>query len=183
MAADGQRSLVAHECSRGVAWDGAANRRRSARLLVALGLAVAPAGPLDAPVGGLLLGFGLLLVIALLAQLRRPRLAYRDGHLLAWMRSGPPIRVPIECVECFWLGQTSSLLPGKRHERTETAALVIRIADSAAEWRHQEVKAQLGTWCDGYVTIRGTWCEPLNIPLVNRLNERLAEVSRPAQRK
>jgi hypothetical protein len=32
------------------------------------------------------------------------------------------------------------------------------------------------------VTIRGTWCEPLSVGLVNRLNQRLAEVSRAASR-
>jgi hypothetical protein len=55
--------------------------------------------------------------------------------------------------------------------------LVIRIAESAADWQHVEVKPQLGSWCGGYVTVRGTWCEPLSISLVNRLNQRLAEVT------
>ncbi len=116
-------------------------------------------------------------IALLLLELRRPRMAYRQGELLLWLRGARPIRVPIEVVECFWLGQAPSLLPGKRHEHTETAAIVIRIAERAAEWRHQEVKPQLGSWCEGYVTIRGTWCEPLSIDVVNRLNRRLAEVT------
>jgi hypothetical protein len=131
-------------------------------------------------VGGVLAALGALLILALAVQLRRPRLAYADGRLLVWLRSGPPIRVPIECVECFLLGQAPSMLPGKRHRRTEAAALVIRIAESAADWQHVEVKPQLGSWCEGYITIRGTWCEPLGIPLVNRLNRRLAEVTAAA---
>jgi hypothetical protein len=122
------------------------------------------------------LGFGTVLL--LLGQLRQPRLAYFQNHLLVALRSGPPLRVPIEVVECFWLGQTPSLLPLKRHERTETSAVVIRLAESAAEWRQRDVKPQLGKWCEGYITIRGTWCEPLSIELVNRLNQRLAEVTR-----
>ncbi len=122
------------------------------------------------------------LVLALLWQLRQPRLAYAEGHLLVWLRAGGPIRVPVEAVECFWLSQAPSLLPGKRHARTETAAVVIRIADRATEWRQQEVKPQLGKWCEGYITIRGTWCEPLSVPLIERLNQRLAEVSRAASR-
>jgi hypothetical protein len=133
-------------------------------------------------VGAVSLLLGLWLIAALAIQLRRPRLAYRDGYLQVWLRAGRPIEVPIEVVECFWLGQAPSLLPGKRHERTETASIVIRIADHATEWRHQEVKPQLGSWCEGYVTIRGTWCEPLSIPLVNRLNERLANITRAATR-
>jgi hypothetical protein len=38
------------------------------------------------------------------------------------------------------------------------------------------VKPSLGTWCGGYVTIRGTWCEPLQPDLIRRLNRRLKEV-------
>ena len=129
----------------------------------------------------LLLASGALL-LALLRQLRQPRLAYADAHLLVYLRSGAPFRVPVEAVECFWLGQAPSLLPGKRHAHTETAAVVIRIADRATEWRQQEVKPQLGLWCEGYLTIRGTWCEPLSLELVQRLNQRLAEVSRAASR-
>jgi hypothetical protein len=128
-------------------------------------------------IGGVLLAIALLAVAALASQLRQPRLAYQSGELLIWLRGGAPFRVPIEVVECFWLGQGASMLPGKRHENTEAATIVIRISDKAAEWRHREVKPQLGMWCEGYVTIRGTWCEPLSIDLVNRLNLRLAEVT------
>jgi hypothetical protein len=39
------------------------------------------------------------------------------------------------------------------------------------------VKPALGAWCDSYVTIRGTWCEPLNGELIRRLNRRLREVT------
>jgi hypothetical protein len=88
--------------------------------------------------------------------------------------------VPIDVVECFWLGQAPGLLPLERHKHVETAAVVIRIAERASQWHHQEVKPQLGAWCDGYITIRGTWCEPLGVPLINRLNQRLAEVTRAA---
>ena len=152
--------------------------------LLALVGAVLLAGWIGAPpswlraTGGVLLAAGAAAVLALAWHLRQPRLAYDDGHLLVWLRSGQPIRVPIEAVECFWLGQAPSFLPGKRHEQTETAALVIRIAERAVEWRQQLVKPQLGKWCEGYVTIRGTWCEPLGIDLVNRLNQRLADLTR-----
>lgn len=132
--------------------------------------------------GAVLLAMVCVTILALVGYMRKPRLAYCDHHLLVWLRSGPPIRLPIDVVECFWLGQAPSLLPGKRHARTEASAVVIRIADRAAEWRQQDVKPQLGKWCEGYVTIRGTWCEPLSVELVNRLNRRLAEVTRAASR-
>ena len=63
-------------------------------------------------------------------------------------------------------------------QQTETAAVVIRLAESASAWSHREVKPALGKWCEGYITIRGTWCERLDIAKVNRLNQRLAEVQR-----
>jgi hypothetical protein len=128
--------------------------------------------------GVVLLAISLSIVAVLVWQSRRPRLAYRDRHLLVWLRSGAPISVPIEVVECFWLGQAPTMLPGKRNERAEASAVVIRIAESATEWHHHDVDARLGKWCEGYITIRGTWCEPLNVDVVQRLNQRLADVSR-----
>ncbi len=151
-----------------------------AGLLMVTGLPDRTPAPWVRALGLVLLSAGTLMVVLLLVQLRRPRLAYRDGELLVWLKQGAPQRVPIESVECFLLGQTPSLLPGKKHEKTETASLVIRLAEAATEWHHQEVKPQLGAWCSGYITIRGTWCEPLSVNLVNRLNQRLAEVTRAA---
>jgi hypothetical protein len=84
--------------------------------------------------------------------------------------------VPIELVECFLLGQGPTWLPGKKYAKTETVTLVVRLAERAVEWSHRSTHPMLGTWCDGYITIRGTWCEPLSLDLVNRLNQRLAEV-------
>jgi hypothetical protein len=127
-------------------------------------------------VGGLMLAGALALIAALAWNIRKPRLAYQDGELLLWLRSGPPIRVPVDIVECFLLGQAPSMLPDSERRNSETSALVLRVADKASDWHRQEVKPQLGKWCEGYITIRGTWCEPLSIALVNRLNARLAEI-------
>jgi len=146
-------------------------------LAMAIGLPGRPPAAWVRVIGAILAVAGGIVVLLLLLQLRKPRLAFAQGHLLVTLRSGPPIRVPIQVVECFWLGQSESMLPTRRHANTETAAVVVRIADAAAEWHHQDVKPQLGKWCEGYITIRGTWCEPLNIGVVNRLNQRLSEVT------
>lgn len=127
--------------------------------------------------GGLLAACGLLALVTLAVQLRQPRLVYRDGFLYVRLRPGSPIRVPIEIVEGFLLGQGPSQLPGRRYRNSETRTLVIRLAESAEEWAKVEgIPPLLGKWCGGYITIQGTWCEPLDVPLVNRLNARLAEV-------
>jgi hypothetical protein len=128
-------------------------------------------------IGGMLLAVSLAVVAALAWHIRRPRLAYRDRQVLVWLRPGGPIRVPLEVVECFLLGQTSSFLPGGDERNVETSALIMRLAQKAEDWQHLDVKPQLGAWCQGQVIIRGTWCEPLSVPLVNRLNQRLYDVS------
>lgn len=136
-------------------------------------------GTLGRIVGSVMAAAGGSLVLLLAWQMRTPRLAYDEtGHLLVYLRSGGPFRVPLEIVECFLLGQAPTLLPGKQQERAETAAVVIKLSETAEAWRHQDVKPALGKWCEGYITIRGTWCEPLNVKLINRLNAQLAEASR-----
>jgi hypothetical protein len=147
-------------------------------VLVALGasLLLAVDHDLARLLGALALALGGVLLVLLGWQLRQPRLAYDRGELLFYLRTGGPIRAPIEVVECFLLGQAETMLAGKQHERSEARAVVAKLSDKAEEWSHLSVKPALGKWCDGYVTIRGTWCEPLDIGVINRLNRRLAEV-------
>lgn len=111
--------------------------------------------------------------------LRTPRLAYVPGHLLVYLRGLRPIRVPIGCVECFFLGQAPGLL-GQRQE-VRSSAVVVRLAESATEWKQIPVATPLGTWRDGYIIIRGTWCEPLDASRVNRMNHDLAQAKRKLQ--
>ena len=56
--------------------------------------------------------------------------------------------------------------------------VVIRLAELPQDWADVPgIKPALGKWCGGYITIRGTWPEPLKcFHLVNGLNRRLAEV-------
>ncbi len=140
-------------------------------------LAPAPTGWMLA-VGWSLAGAGCFVLLVLASQLRQPRLAYHDGALLVHLRSGQPLAVPIDLVEAFLIGQGPAMLPGRRNVRKETRLLTVRLAERAQEWSNVEVKPALGKWCGGYITIRGTWCEPLSVALVNRLNARLAEVQR-----
>lgn len=126
---------------------------------------------------------GLIAELAWLArQASRPRLAYCEGTLLVYLRGNQPIRVPIDIVECFFLGQGASLLPrpleGKQGEGAETATVIIRLAESAKEWTHRDVQSSLGHWCEGYITIRGTWCEPLHGDLIASLNQKLIAAHR-----
>lgn len=123
-----------------------------------------------------LIGVGGLLALGLLGQFRRPRIAYRDGDVLFHLRAGAPIAVPSEIVEAFFIGQGPAYLPRTHGPDAEAVNLVARLSQKAPEWMHVAVKPALGHWCEGYVTIRGTWCEPLTGEVIRRLNARLREL-------
>lgn len=121
---------------------------------------------------------GMLLVFVVAKQLLRPRVGYAAGHVLFYLRAGRPIAVPVQVVEAFFLGQGPAYLPGTPQDSQETVNLVARMSQKAEDWQRLEVKPALGKWCEGYVSIRGTWCEPLTNDVIRRLNRRLSEVSR-----
>jgi hypothetical protein len=126
--------------------------------------------------GAVLVVMGFGIIVMLLRQLRRPRIAYRDGQVLFYLRSGSPIAVPASIVEAFFLGQGAAMLPGGRQVKHQSVNLVARLSQREIEWARRDVKPALGQWCEGYLTVRGTWCEPLRGNLIRRLNHRLAEV-------
>lgn len=113
---------------------------------------------------------------------RRPRLAYLHGELIVYLGGWRPIHVPIDVVECFFLGQGATGLPkaavGDDESRVATKTIVVRLAEAAHEWKHRAVRPSLGLWCENYITILGTWCEPISGEVVMRLNRRLIEVQR-----
>jgi hypothetical protein len=127
--------------------------------------------------GGVLIAAGLL-AASLVWMMFTPRLAYEDGWLLVYLSSTVPERVPIDHVECFFLGQAASLMPREAGSAAKTRAVVVRLAEAARDYQFRSVRPSLGQWCDGYITIRGTWCEPIDSHLMRRLNERLLEIQR-----
>jgi hypothetical protein len=126
----------------------------------------------------LLGGVPLWMIGELLYALRQPRIGYHAGNLLVYLEPTRPTRVPIEIVECFFLGQGGSELPKLQGREPETQNVIVRLAESAQDWKHRDVKPAFGHWCEGYITIRGSWCEPINEGLMKRLNQRLVAVQR-----
>ena len=124
----------------------------------------------------------IVMLVGLLQQLFRPRIAYRDGYVLFYLQARGPIAVPVQMVEAFFLGQGPAYRSAAALSKAETVNLVARLSQRATEWAQLDVKPALGRWCDGYVTIRGTWCEPLTGELIRRLNRRLSEVSRLSEK-
>jgi hypothetical protein len=125
---------------------------------------------------------GTLMTAAVVNQLRRPRVGYSEGHVQFYLRSGPPLSVPVAIVEAFFLGQGPANLPITNSQESESVNLIARLSEREAEWAHREVKPALGHWCNSYVTIRGTWCEPLSHEVVRFLNRRLHEITRGQDR-
>ncbi len=116
--------------------------------------------------------------LIMIVMTRIPRLAYQDGQVLVYLQSGAPFRVPADKVECFFLGQTDSRMPGGGSQSPETASIVVRLAENAPQFHQRQVNQALGQWCGGYITIRGTYCERIHGELLRRLNARLTAVHR-----
>jgi hypothetical protein len=127
-------------------------------------------------VGAALLTPAVAALVTIAFQLTRPRIAYRDGTVLFNLRAGAPIGVPVAMVEAFFLGQGQANLPGDYQGQQKTVNLVARLARRRKEWAQRDVRPAFGNWSDSYVTIRGTWCEPLDPQVVRRLNRRLKDV-------
>jgi hypothetical protein len=149
----------------------------SATVLALLGLGAEPAWPWFAA-AGLLTLFAAIVVLLLWRTLRRPRVAYDAGEVLLYFDATEPARVPVEAVECFFLGQAGGLIPDAQGREAEVRTVIVRLAEAATDWHHRDLKPDLGHWCEGYITIRGTWCEPITPDLMKQLNSRLVQVHR-----
>lgn len=122
-------------------------------------------------------------VVLLIRHVCQPRVAYQQGELLLFLRTRRPIHVPVSVVECFFLGQTDTMLATTTKEESgeelvKTRSIVVRLAEAAIDWHQRDVRPELGRWCDGYITIRGTWCEPMGPVLVKKMNSQLATIHR-----
>ncbi|MEZ6073349.1 MAG: hypothetical protein R3C10_24515 [Pirellulales bacterium] len=125
--------------------------------------------------------FGLMLVAGALHGMLRPRIM-RQGKVVR-VATGPlrSVDLPLESVEGFLLGQGRVVLPLLGEQSARCHNLVMRLAERATDLQRGDVSPWLGEWADGYLTIRGTWCEPLDADLVTRLNAQLAGANRSGQ--
>jgi hypothetical protein len=108
----------------------------------------------------------------------QPRVAYQSGDVLIYAGLHQPVRVPVDVVECFFLGQAGGMIPDASGREAEVRTVIVRLAESATDWHHRDVEATFAHWCEGYITIRGTWCEPITPELMKQLNRRLADLHR-----
>ena len=125
------------------------------------------------------LTFAVVAIGSLTYLMRVPRLAYEQGYLLVYGDYLIPHRVPIDVVEFFFMGQGPSKMPWTDDDDgPETSNLVVRLAEAEKDWHQKSCRPQIGHWCDGYITLRGTWCEPLHRELIGNLNRLLVAAHR-----
>jgi hypothetical protein len=151
-------------------------------LLVGAGL-VAAAITTQQPVLRVLAGVGAAVFFAICLHalgtaaylMNTPRVAYRDGRVLVYLRPARPESLPVEAVECFFLGR-EPIEFGSRPSRVSN--IVVRVAEAQRELRSRTDATRFGEWRDGYIILSGVWCEPITPDLMKRINGRLAEVLR-----
>lgn len=133
-------------------------------------------------------GGGLLLVISCLMLLTAawvatfPRVAINESELCVYLRGLRPIRVPIDVVEVFFIGQgaVKGDDPGQPNDYKGAVAanVIVRLAEAAHDWKERDVFQPLGIWKDGYITVRGLWCENIDSDVLKAMNRRLSQIKR-----
>jgi|GEM_PF-5717193 len=147
--------------------------------LVGLGIACF-GGSWGLRVFGMLVAFCVLPVVWYGWQIySHPRLAISDRELLVYLRPNyrQPFRVPLTVVEVFFIGQgaVSGSEPGqpKEYQGAVAANVIVRLADAATDWHKRDVHLWLGVWDEGYITVRGLFCENIDHDVLKRMNKQL----------
>jgi hypothetical protein len=126
---------------------------------------------------------GIIVMAALMLWVGRlPRIAYAPHErLIELYLPGPmPYRVPLEIVECFFLGSGITQLPGQPARDVQTKNIVVRLAERAEDWHRRDLTLSIGKWCEGYITIRGLYCEPFDVETIKRLNTLIHQAQQTA---
>jgi hypothetical protein len=126
-------------------------------------------------VGVLIIAVSVLLSISIMFYAYTMRIACDGKNLLLYIQESKPVAVPLEIVECFFLGSGITAMPGSPNREIQTKNIVVRIAERATDWAHRDMPLEVGKWCEGHVTIRGLYCEPLTVDKVQELNVKLYE--------
>jgi len=150
-------------------------------LLASLRLADTPPAPLMV---GLVCAFCVLaatVMATFLAAASRARLERVGDVLRVRLALFRTQDVPLDVVECFFLGSQPLEQPGTVSEDLPThrvGTLVVRLAERAVEWHQRPTMSEWGTWKEGAIVCDGRWCEPLSADLVRSLTQRLVDAKR-----
>ena len=128
------------------------------------------------------IAFGGFVLLAL-RLLMTPRILLTDDGISVFAALvGRSIFVPIEVVEVFFMGQgaISGTEPGhpKGYQGAVAANVIVRLAEADTSWHSRNINQWFGLWSDGYITIRGLWCEDINQDLLKYMNHELVAAKR-----
>lgn len=126
--------------------------------------------------GTVLVVFGLLVLLSLGVVWCTALITLEEDALLVRLNWATAERVPVEYVECFFLGEGQTELPGSAGRTAKTRTVVVRLAEAARQYHHRPVPSWLGRWSGGYITINGAWCEPITCELLQAFNDRLRQL-------
>jgi hypothetical protein len=122
-------------------------------------------------------------VAAIAVAAGRPRLSHRGDVLRVRLMPTAVREVPLEAVECFFLGSSGLEEAGQPPPDAvsrRVTTLVMRLAERAVDWGERPSFAPWGKWEDGAVVFDGRWCEPLSVDVARRLSGWLVEAKRAA---
>jgi hypothetical protein len=131
-----------------------------------------------------LLAMAAVVITGLALAAARPRLERAGDFLRVRLSPTQVHELPLEIVECFFLG-SNSLEPQGAAPRDDVVThrvgtLVVRLAERAVAYRERPTFGPWGTWREGSIVCDGRWCEPLSAELARRLSGRLIEAKRSA---
>ena len=112
---------------------------------------------------------------------KQARIYLEDSELIVRIGPASVERLPLDAVECFFLGSQPLNHSGDPVASDEAAFRVGTIVVRVAERYGHLVSGRRGTWAcweDGYLVVDGRWSEPLVVETLRRINGRLAVAKR-----
>ena len=124
-------------------------------------------------------GMGIVAAVsALVWSASRPRLERRGTHLRLRLAPYAAYDVPLDEVECVFLGSQPIGAEDAAVHRLRVGTLVVRFAERATGCRERPTFVPWGTWQDGHAIVDGRWCEPLSLEVARGVSARLLEAKR-----
>jgi hypothetical protein len=128
-------------------------------------------------------GLGILsCIIGYLAfTAKQGRIFLKDSELIVRIGPASVERLPLDAVECFFLGSQPLDHSGDPVASDEAAfrvgTLVVRVAERYGHLASGR-RGPWACWEDGYLVVDGRWSEPLVVETLRRINGRLAVAKR-----
>ncbi len=112
---------------------------------------------------------------------KQGRVLLEDSDLLVRLGPASIERLPLDAVECFFLGSQPLDRSGEPVASDEAAfrvgTLVVRVAERYGHLASGR-RGPWARWEDGYLVVDGRWSEPLVVETLRRINGRLAVAKR-----